>query len=328
MKLEEIGFYTLSDDRAKNNSPSSPLWRCELLLTDACNFNCPYCKGVREDIKGTLSFDKAKYIIDLWASEGLKNIRFSGGEPTLYSNLLKLVKYTKYKGVERIAISTNGSANTNFYKELISSGVDDFSFSLDACCSSFGEKMSGVKNTWDHVVKNIEAISKLAYVTVGVVITEENASELEKIIMFADSLGVSDIRIISAAQFQSGLNINILKGVKTISKDTLNKYPILKYRVNNVIKNKNVRGMSPTDANQCKLVLDDMAIGGNFHFPCIIYLRQYGDPIGKIGNNMRKERYNWYMNHDTFADPICRETCLDVCIDYNNKSEKFNKNKQ
>ncbi len=67
MKLEEIGFYTLSDARAENASVDSPLQRCELILTDKCNFNCPYCRGVRPDIKGTLPYKSAKAIIKLWA---------------------------------------------------------------------------------------------------------------------------------------------------------------------------------------------------------------------------------------------------------------------
>ena len=45
MKLEEIGFYTLDDERAKHASETSPLWRCELLLTNKCNFHCPYCRA-------------------------------------------------------------------------------------------------------------------------------------------------------------------------------------------------------------------------------------------------------------------------------------------
>ena len=40
MKLEEIGFYTLSDERVKNTSQFSDLMRCELILTGACNFKC------------------------------------------------------------------------------------------------------------------------------------------------------------------------------------------------------------------------------------------------------------------------------------------------
>jgi hypothetical protein len=34
MKLEEIGFYTLSDERAKNLAYSSPIKRAEILLNN------------------------------------------------------------------------------------------------------------------------------------------------------------------------------------------------------------------------------------------------------------------------------------------------------
>jgi hypothetical protein len=47
MKLEDIGFYTLSDNRALNVSAWSPMIRCELVLTDRCNFRCPYCRDRR-----------------------------------------------------------------------------------------------------------------------------------------------------------------------------------------------------------------------------------------------------------------------------------------
>lgn len=40
---------------------------------------------------------------------------------------------------------------------------------------------------------------------------------------------------------------------------------------------------------------------------------------------MRAERAEWIKKHNSFEDPICREMCLDVCIDYNNKAESFRK---
>lgn len=77
MKLDDIGFYTLSDQRVKNVSGISPLWRCELLITSKCNFKCSYCRGT--DSKADISLQEAVYIVDQWLSHDLKNIRFSGG---------------------------------------------------------------------------------------------------------------------------------------------------------------------------------------------------------------------------------------------------------
>lgn len=314
-KLENIGFYTLTDERAYNTSVDSRMMRCELILTDACNFKCPYCRGLRSDCAGTISLDRAKEIVDYWTKDNLKSIRLSGGEPTVWKPLVELVKYIKSKNVENIAISTNGSASIELYMDLINAGINDFSISLDACCSDFGDKMAGgIAGVWEKVIDNIRKISKFTYVTVGVVVTEETISELNKTINFASDLGVSDIRIISAAQYNS-----LLEVAKSVDEKVYEKYPILKYRINNINNNRNVRGIQQTDSHRCGLVLDDMAIAGDYHFPCIIYMREGGDPIGSVGPNMREERKKWMDKHDTHCDPICQKNCLDVCIDYNNK---------
>jgi hypothetical protein len=77
------------------------------------------------------------------------------------------------------------------------------------------------------------------------------------------------------------------------------------------------------DNHKCPLVLDDMAVLSGYHFPCIIYLRESGNPIGKMTKDFRHDRIQWYVNHDTHSDPICSKNCLDVCIDYNNKVREF-----
>lgn len=116
-------------------------------------------------------------------------------------------------------------------------------------------------------------------------------------------------------------NIDILKvpGLKELDEELLDKYPILKYRVNHFKNGINVRGIKNTDFNRCALVLDDSVIAGKFHFSCVIAMREGAKPIGEVGPNMREERKKWFETHNTFEDPICKRCCLDVCIDYNNK---------
>lgn len=314
-KLKNIGFYTLEDKRARELYSKSPLWRCELLLTSRCNFKCPYCRGMKEEDQGDLSWEDARKIVRLWCCDGLKNIRFSGGEPTLWVDLVDLVSIAKTRGVERIAISTNGSAPMFLYKELINSGVNDISISLDSCCAATGNKMAGGFPIWEEVVSNIKELSNLTYVTVGVVITEDNEDEVISIVSFANSLGVADIRLITAAQGA--------KYLPEVSAE-LNKYPILSYRINNFKNGKPIRGIGEKDNHKCPLVLDDMAVLNNKHYPCIIYLREHGNPIGYVGKHMREERFRWYIAHDCYKDNICRNNCLDVCIDYNNRVRELN----
>lgn len=324
MKLQNIGFYTLEDKRVIQASETSPMWRCELIITEYCNFNCPYCRGLSNEIYGDrkqkeLSLEEIKKVIDIWCKDKpLKNIRFSGGEPTMHKDIDKIIKYAKSKGISRIAISTNGSAPLFIYERLIKEGVNDFSISLDACCANDGDKMTGIEGMWSIVIKNIKELSKLTYVTVGIVYNKQNVGKLKQTIYFAHSLGVADIRIISSAQYNKDEDLEIDEKI-------LNQHPILKYRIDNIKKGKNVRGITKKDSHRCNLLIDDCIVAGDYHFPCVIYMREKGNPIGKINDNMRKERIEWIKKHDCHKDIICKKNCLDVCIDYNNKFEELRK---
>jgi molybdenum cofactor biosynthesis enzyme MoaA len=314
MKLEHIGFYTLSEDRVENLSSTSPMQRCEMILTDRCNFKCPYCRGIRDDCQGSIPFEKAIEYLGYWIQDGLKNVRFSGGEPLMYKRLAELVEYCVEGGVERIAISSNGSFPFKHYVKLIDAGVNDFSISLDACCAADCGQMSGGCGSISQITSNIRELSKLTYVTVGVVLTDTNAPKLGDIVQFAHDLGVADIRIIPAAQQGS-----MIQGVEAIPPEILDAHPILSYRVRNIRGGRPVRSIDEYDSARCYLPIDDSVICGEYHFPCVIYMREQGDPIGKVGPDMRAERMKWADTHHTHTDPICQKNCLDVCIDHNNR---------
>lgn len=315
MKLEDIGFYTLSDKRAKNASITSPLMRGEILLTDKCNLHCPYCRGMRKDLRGEMSFPYAIDVLQLWIDNDLQNVRFSGGEPTLYPYLRSLVVMCKKSGVKRIAISTNGTQDFDYYQKLVDEGVNDFSISLDGGCCSVSDKMTGGVPSFKKVSENIKRLSWYNYVTVGVVFNELNVHSALETIKYVDTLNPSDIRVISSAQYNEALN-NLID----LPDDILSRHPILKYRINHFRNGRNVRGIKKTDSNKCSLVKDDVAVAGKYHFPCIIYLREGGNPIGEMKEGFRKERIDWFEKHNTHQDPICVKNCLDVCVDYNNKS--------
>ena len=317
MRLEDIGFYTLSDKRAKSVSWESDLQRCELILTDKCNFKCTYCRGIVKELQGDLSLEQAKEVIDIWASGNLHNVRFSGGEPTVWPYLLELVKYTRsFSCFEHIALSTNGSASIDRYKELMDAGINDFSISLDACCSETQDAMAGVNSHFEHICRVIRELSKLTYVTVGVVLDQQNKEDLKAIIEYANTLEVSDIRIIPSAQSNHFLNVDVETDLS-----------ILKYRVQHLREGRHVRGIQKHDCSKCHLVKDDMVILHGEHFPCVIYMREQGKSIGSVyGKSLaeiRDERKRWFESVNTKEDAICSKNCLDVCIDHNNKVEEY-----
>jgi pyruvate-formate lyase-activating enzyme len=311
--LDSIGFYTLTDKRAWRvaASTSPPLSRCEVLLSNRCNFRCPYCRRVGGPDADPI---EVKRLLDYWIADGLAAVRFSGGEPTLWPDLKETVMYAA-KSIPRVAISTNGSATTEEYNALLNAGANDFSVSLDACCAADGEEMNGgISGAWERVVENIRFLSRHTYVTVGVVLTESNQARLNDVVRFASRLGVDDIRIIPAAQAGARLSVRELPATG---------HPILQWRWERLQNGLPVRGINAGDSPRCSLVLDDMAVMDGQHYPCIIYLREGGTPIGPVGPTMREDRRLWCESHRSDADPICSRQCLDFCVAHNNRVRDF-----
>ena len=70
-------------------------------------------------------------------------------------------------------------------------------------------------------------------------------------------------------------------------------------------------------------MMDDSIVAGSYHFPCVIYMREGGEPVGKVHKDMRKDRIEYLKTHDTHNDPICKKNCIDACVELNNKIDKF-----
>jgi molybdenum cofactor biosynthesis enzyme MoaA len=325
MKMQDIGFYTLSDERCENLSSTSQMVRGGMIVTDRCNFKCPYCQGLREEFQGDMPIATAISVLDQWCEQGLENVRFSGGEPLLYPYIEALVMYAKDRGVKMIGLSSNGSFPFEKYDRLRMLGVNDFGFSLDACAADECDKMAGINSveagirTISQVVTNIRKLAATTYVTAGIVLTDENVDLLPKLVKYAHDLGVADIRLTLASQDGAG----IPPGLDSIPQYILDEHPILAYRVANAKNGRPVRSLREGDSPRCYVPVDDNVVAGNHHFPCMIYMREKGDPIGEIGPNMRTERVMWTVTHDVTKDPICRANCLDFCADHNNKCALF-----
>lgn len=71
--------------------------------------------------------------------------------------------------------------------------------------------------------------------------------------------------------------------------------------------------------SRAEILLDDMAVMGDKHYPCIIYLREGGQPIGGVSPDRRDERRAWYEARQSDCDLICSRNCLDFCVAHNNR---------
>lgn len=107
-------------------------------VTDKCNLRCQYCMP-KEGVKRLphdmlLRLEEIYRVVSVMADLGVKKIRFTGGEPLVRKNLVKLISDVRsIPGIEEIALTTNGILLKEMAYKLKEAGVDKVNVSLDTC---------------------------------------------------------------------------------------------------------------------------------------------------------------------------------------------------
>ena len=105
-------------------------------LNEQCNLRCIYCmpeEGIDFRSKDKLlTTEEIFKLIDLTSQMGVSKIRFTGGEPLLRKDLLKLVQFAKETpGIESVHLTTNGLLLSKHIQELERACLSGINISLD-----------------------------------------------------------------------------------------------------------------------------------------------------------------------------------------------------
>lgn len=104
-----------------------------IVVTNACQCDCPYCINSMTDKSLHLPLEKAKENIRKAIKElGIKEAVILGGEPTLYPHLFELIDFLKELGLRKFGLTTNGIMLTDyiFLRSLILTGIDFINISF------------------------------------------------------------------------------------------------------------------------------------------------------------------------------------------------------
>ncbi|MDI1431710.1 radical SAM protein [Polyangium sorediatum] len=106
----------------------------DVVLGYDCNLACTYCTITEEMRRRALSTEQVAREIDRAATRGFRDVAFTGGEPTIRSDLPALVRYAKKRGFEHVKVASNGLryAHAPYLALLAEAGVDQFHVSMHA----------------------------------------------------------------------------------------------------------------------------------------------------------------------------------------------------
>ncbi|MCO5190234.1 MAG: GTP 3',8-cyclase MoaA, partial [Anaerolineae bacterium] len=129
-------------------------------LTDKCNLRCVYC--MPEDMTfrprhELLQDDEIGRLVRIFAHLGFNKIRLTGGEPTIRSNFIDIVReIAATPGIETVAMTTNGVLLGDLAQPLADAGMSRVNVSIDTLDP---EKFHRITR-WGHVTEVWDGIQR------------------------------------------------------------------------------------------------------------------------------------------------------------------------
>ncbi|KVH87732.1 Aldolase-type TIM barrel [Cynara cardunculus var. scolymus] len=136
-------------------------------LTERCNLRCQYCMPA-EGVDLTpgplvMSQNEIVRLANLFVSSGVNKIRLTGGEPSIRKDIAEICsKLSSLKGLNTLAMTTNGLALARKLPNLKASGLNLLNISLDTLVPAKFEFMTRRKGH-ERVMESIYAAVDLGY---------------------------------------------------------------------------------------------------------------------------------------------------------------------
>ena len=122
----------------RGETPTGAPHTADFRITGTCQLRCDWCWGPEHLRKGTISEDQLTEILGQLATDGMEQVVFSGGEPTLSKLLVPGVQAAKENGL-RVTLSTNG-INIGKNRDLLHL-VDDLGIPVDGSTPEINDAM-------------------------------------------------------------------------------------------------------------------------------------------------------------------------------------------
>lgn len=150
-------------------------------VTRECNQNCVFCSNPPSG--RTVTLDKAKSFVDDYVKRVYDGVILTGGEPTLFEDLPRLIEYCREKGLA-VRMITNGQkiADKDYLFSLKESGLDHLHLSIYSCRKEIQDRLSLNPGSFGNIKKALDNLGEMGGIAVdaNTVISKANADHLSE----------------------------------------------------------------------------------------------------------------------------------------------------
>jgi len=167
-------------------------YRMDLAITYKCNNECFHCYAGSPKETNELNTEEWFNVINSLFEIGVPHIVFTGGEPTLRSDLDKLIRFSENKGLVT-GLVTNGRklADNNYLKSLIDAGLDHIQITLHSHDENIHDEISCVEGSWRETIQGIKnAVATPVYTLTNTTLNSYNIDGFLETIRLLNNLGL------------------------------------------------------------------------------------------------------------------------------------------
>lgn len=149
-------------------------------LVRTCNHHCVFCSNPKTELVNALANVRAQ--IDDLVDRGYYGVILTGGEPTLYPELVAVVAYARSRGMQ-VRMITNGSRGPDevLCSKLFQAGLTLAHVSIYSCRPQVEASLRGVEGTLDFANAAIASLHRAGIaVNINTVINRANADHLDE----------------------------------------------------------------------------------------------------------------------------------------------------
>ena len=142
-----------------------------------------------------LSTSQWKNVLDRLWDLGIPHIVFTGGEPTLRTDLPELIAHAQQLG-QITGVNSNGRrfADKQYVLELLNAGLDHVQITLESHNPSIHDQMVKSEHAWEQTVAGIRnVIDSSLYVMTNTTLLQQNSPHLMQTLQFLANLSVPTI---------------------------------------------------------------------------------------------------------------------------------------
>ena len=169
-----------------------------LELTHRCPLQCPYCSNPlqMDQVKGELTTDEWKSVLDQAAKLGVLQVHFSGGEPTVRQDLAALIRHARDVGLYTNLITSGVAANKARFDEMVAAGIDHVQLSIQDADAATAEKIGNYAGAQAKKLAFAKWVREAGVpLTINAVVNRHNIDRVGEMIDLAVSLDAARVEI-------------------------------------------------------------------------------------------------------------------------------------